>query len=241
MIGFYPANSDGDDVLVFNAEAQTRAEQSRSRRREDALVVQTLRQQMEKPPGRPNYALADFIAPQETGLEDYLGFFAVTAGLGIEEKVAEFEAAHDDYHAILLKSLADRLAEALAEQMHERVRKEFWAYAADESLTNDDLIKESYRGIRPAPGYPACPDHTTKGELFRLLDVESNVGMSLTENFAMHPAASVSGYYFSHPDASYFGLGRINQDQVADYAERKDWDIKTTEKWLSPNLGYDPK
>ncbi len=241
VIGFYPANSDGDDILVFNAEAQTRAEQGRSRRGEDALVVQTLRQQMEKPPGRPNYALADFIAPQETGLDDYLGFFAVTTGLGIDEKVAEFEAAHDDYHAILLKSLADRLAEALAEQMHERVRKEYWAYAADESLSNDDLITEAYRGIRPAPGYPACPDHTAKGDLFQLLDAERNVGMSLTENFAMRPAASVSGYYFAHPNASYFGLGRINQDQVADFAERKGWDVKTAEKWLAPNLGYDPQ
>jgi 5-methyltetrahydrofolate--homocysteine methyltransferase len=232
VIGFFPANSDDDDILVFNAEAQ--------RRREDALVVQTLRQQMEKPPGRPNYALADFIAPQETGLEDYLGFFAVTAGLGIEAKIAEFEAAHDDYSAILLKSLADRLAEALAEQMHGRVRREFWGYAADEALANDDLIKEAYQGIRPAPGYPACPDHNTKGDIFQLLDVEANIGMSLTENFAMRPAASVSGLYFAHPDSSYFGLGRINQDQVADYAERKGWDVETAERWLAPNLGYDP-
>jgi 5-methyltetrahydrofolate--homocysteine methyltransferase len=233
VIGFYPANSDGDDIKIFNAEAQ---------RGKDAetFTVQTLRQQMEKPPGRANYALADFIAPQETGLEDYLGFFAVTTGLGIEEKVAEFEAAHDDYHAILLKSLADRLAEALAEQMHERVRREFWGYAADEALNNDDLIAEAYRGIRPAPGYPACPDHTTKGDLFQLLDVEANVGMSLTENFAMRPAASVSGLYFAHPESSYFGLGRIDQDQVADYAARKGWDVKTAEKWLAPNLGYDP-
>ncbi|PID85418.1 MAG: methionine synthase [Chloroflexi bacterium] len=233
VIGFYPANSDGDDILIFPAEAH--------RRQDAALVVQTLRQQMEKPPGRPNHALADFIAPQETGLEDYLGFFAVTAGLGIEEKVAEFEAAHDDYHAILLKSLADRLAEALAEQMHERVRQEFWGYAAEESFSKDDLIAEAYRGIRPAPGYPACPDHTAKGDLFQLLDVQHNIGMLLTENFAMHPAASVSGYYFVHPDASYFGLGRINQDQVADYAKRKGWDVKTAEKWLAPNLGYEPQ
>ena len=203
-------------------------------------TIQTLRQQMEKPPGRPNYALADFIAPQETGLEDYLGFFAVTAGLGIEAKIAEFEAAHDDYSAILLKSLADRLAEALAEQMHGRVRREFWGYAADEALANDDIIKEAYQGIRPAPGYPACPDHTTKGDLFQLLDVEANIGMSLTENFAMRPAASVSGMYFAHPESNYFGLGRIDADQVADYAERKGWDVKTAERWLAPNLGYDP-
>jgi len=234
VIGFYPANSDGDDIYIFNTKDQRNKETKIS-------TIQTLRQQMEKPPGRPNYALADFIAPQETRLEDYLGFFAVTAGLGIEEKIAEFEAAHDDYNAILLKSLADRLAEALAEQMHGRVRREFWGYAADEALANDDLIKEAYRGIRPAPGYPACPDHTTKGDIFQLLDVEANVGMSLTENFAMRPAASVSGLYFAHPDSSYFGLGRINQDQVADYAARKGWDVKTAERWLAPNLGYDPK
>jgi 5-methyltetrahydrofolate--homocysteine methyltransferase len=164
----------------------------------------------------------------------------VTAGLGIEEKVAAFEAAHDDYHAILLKSLADRLAEALAEQMHARVRREFWAYDPDEALNNQDLITEAYRGIRPAPGYPACPDHTTKGDLFRLLNVAENVNIWLTESFAMHPAASVSGYYFAHPEASYFGLGRIDRDQAADYAARKGWDVKTAEKWLAPNLGYDP-
>jgi 5-methyltetrahydrofolate--homocysteine methyltransferase len=227
IIGFYPANSVGDDIVVQNGE--------------ETLVIQTLRQQMEKPPGRPNYALADFIAPQETCLKDYLGFFAVTSGLGIEEKITEFEAAHDDYRAILLKSLADRLAEALAEQMHARVRREFWGYAADEALANDDLIQESYRGIRPAPGYPACPDHTTKGDLFRLLQVEAKIGMSLTENFAMRPAASVSGFYFAHPESRYFGLGRIDADQVADYAERKDWDVETAERWLAPNLGYDTK
>jgi 5-methyltetrahydrofolate--homocysteine methyltransferase len=233
VIGFYPANSDGDDIYIFNTKEQRNKETKIS-------TIQTLRQQMEKPPGRPNYALADFIAPQETGLDDYLGFFAVTAGLGIEEKIAEFEAAHDDYSAILLKSLADRLAEALAEQMHGRVRREFWGYAPDEALANDDLIKEAYRGIRPAPGYPACPDHNTKGDIFSLLKVEGVIGMSLTENFAMRPAASVSGLYFSHPESSYFGLGRIDEDQVADYAARKGWDVETAERWLAPNLGYDP-
>ncbi|MCA9873834.1 MAG: cobalamin-dependent protein, partial [Anaerolineales bacterium] len=233
VVGLFPAQSVGDDIVVFNAESQ------RSREAEVLTVVHTLRQQMEKPPGRPNYALADFIAPQETGLDDYLGFFAVTAGLGVDEKVREFEAAHDDYHAILLKALADRLAEALAEQMHGRVRRELWGYAADESLTNDDLIAEAYRGIRPAPGYPACPDHTEKGELFRVLDAPDNAAMSLTESFAMRPAASVSGYYFAHPEARYFGLGRIDRDQVADYAIRKGMTMQEAEHWLAPNLGYE--
>jgi len=222
-----------DDILVFNAKGQ------RGKDAEILTVVHTLRQQMEKPPGRPNYALADFIAPQETGLDDYLGFFAVTAGLGVAEKVREFEAAHDDYHAILLKALADRLAEALAEQMHGRIRRELWGYAPDEMLDNEALIAEAYRGIRPAPGYPSCPDHTEKGELFRVLAAPDNAVMSLTESFAMRPAASVSGYYFAHPEARYFGLGRIDRDQVADYAARKGWDVETAEKWLAPNLGYE--
>jgi 5-methyltetrahydrofolate--homocysteine methyltransferase len=195
---------------------------------------------MERPPGRPNLALADFVAPRESGLADYLGFFAVTAGLGIEAKVGQFEAAHDDYHAILLKALADRLAEALAEQMHGRVRRELWGYAPDEQLSNEALIAEAYRGIRPAPGYPACPDHTEKGELFRVLDAPGNVEMSLTESFAMRPAASVSGYYFAHPQARYFGLGRIDRDQVADYASRKGMTMQEAERWLAPNLGYEP-
>lgn len=232
VIGFYPANSDGDDILLFNTKGRRDQETK-------ILSVQTLRQQMEKPPGRPNYALADFIAPLETGLEDYLGLFAVTAGLGIETKIDEFKAAHDDYSAILLKALADRLAEALAEFMHRRVRREFWGYAPDEALANDDLIKEAYRGIRPAPGYPACPDHSTKRDIFNLLNVKEVVGMSLTENFAMYPAASVSGMYFSHPESSYFGLGRIDRDQVADFAARKGWDVATTERWLASNLGYE--
>ncbi len=233
VVGVFPANSVDDDILVFNAKGQ------RGKDAEILTVVHTLRQQMEKPPGRPNYALADFIAPQETGLDDYLGFFAVTAGLGVAEKVREFEAAHDDYHAILLKALADRLAEALAEQMHGRIRRELWGYAPDEMLDNEALIAEAYRGIRPAPGYPSCPDHTEKGELFRVLAAPDNVDMSLTESFAMRPAASVSGYYFAHPEARYFGLGRIDRDQVADYAARKGWDVETAEKWLAPNLGYE--
>ncbi|MCZ7667889.1 MAG: hypothetical protein M5U34_12160 [Chloroflexi bacterium] len=159
--------------------------------------------------------------------------------MGIETKIDEFKAAHDDYSAILLKALADRLAEALAEFMHRRVRREFWGYAPDEALANDDLIKEAYRGIRPAPGYPACPDHSTKRDIFNLLNVKEVVGMSLTENFAMYPAASVSGMYFSHPESSYFGLGRIDRDQVADFAARKGWDVATTERWLASNLGYE--
>ena len=233
VVGLFPAHSVGDDIVVFNAEAQQRSEA------EVLTVVHTLRQQMEKPPGRPNYALADFIAPQESGLDDYLGFFAVTTGLGVDEKVREFEAAHDDYHAIMLKALADRLAEALAEYMHGRVRREVWGYSPDEALANDDLIAEAYRGIRPAPGYPACPDHTEKGELFRVLDAPEHAAMTLTESFAMRPSAAVSGYYFAHPEARYFGLGRIDRDQVADYAARKGWDVPTAEKWLAPNLGYD--
>ena len=194
---------------------------------------------MERPLGRSNLALADFIAPQETGLDDYLGFFAVTTGLGVEEKVRQFEAAHDDYRAIMLKALADRLAEALAEQTHGRVRRELWGYAADENLSNEELIGEAYRGIRPAPGYPSCPDHTEKGELFRVLDAPGNVAMSLTESFAMRPAASVSGYYFAHPEARYFGLGRIDKDQVADYAGRKGMTLQEAERWLAPNLSYE--
>ncbi len=230
VIAFFPAHSIGDDIILYEPDSKILTPKSK---------IHTLRQQMERPPGRPNYALADFIAPQESGLEDYLGLFAVTTGIGIERKLAEFEAAHDDYHAILLKALADRLAEAFAERLHERVRREFWGYAPDEALTNDELIEEKYRGIRPAPGYPACPDHTEKGELFCLLNATELVGMSLTESFAMRPAASVSGYYFAHPQARYFGLGRIDRDQVADYATRKGWDVAMAESWLAPVLGYE--
>ncbi|MFQ5434962.1 MAG: methionine synthase, partial [Anaerolineae bacterium] len=233
VVGFFPANSVGDDVKIFNTKEQRNKET-----KEEIAKVHFLRQQMERPPGRPNYALADFVAPEETGLDDYLGLFAVTTGIGLAEKVAEFEAVHDDYHAILLKALADRLAEAFAERLHERVRREFWGYAPAEAFSNQDLIAESYRGIRPAPGYPACPDHTEKGELFRLLDATANTGLSLTETFAMYPTAAVSGYYLSHPQARYFGLGRIAKDQVVDYAKRKEMDVETAEKWLAPNLGY---
>lgn len=234
VIGIFPASSVGDDVTIFNAKVAKNGSG-----KEEIAKVHFLRQQMEKPPGRPNMCLADFIAPQQSGLDDYIGMFAVTTGIGLDVKVAEFEAAHDDYNAILLKALADRLAEAFAELMHECVRREGWGYAPDEALDNESLIKETYRGIRPAPGYPACPDHTEKGTLFNLLEATCHTDVVLTESFAMLPTAAVSGFYFSHPESAYFGIGRINQDQTADYAERKGQTIAKTERWLAPNLGYD--
>ena len=190
----------------------------------------------EKAPGQPNYCLSDYIAPSNAKKQDFLGGFAVTTGIGIEKWVQYFEENHDDYSAIMLKALADRLAEAFAERMHERVRKEFWGYATDEQLSNDDLINEVYKGIRPAPGYPACPDHTEKATLFALLDAEKNTGISLTESFAMYPASSVSGWYFSHPEAKYFPVSSIDRDQVADYATRKNMPLETAERWLAPLL-----
>jgi 5-methyltetrahydrofolate--homocysteine methyltransferase len=229
VFGFFPANSVGDDIEVY-------ADSSRA---EKAATIHTIRQQMVKPPGRPNLALADFVAPRDTGAADYIGAFAVTAGGGIEALVTGFEATHDDYNAILTKALADRLAEAFAELLHQRVRREFWGYAPDETLDNQALIKERYQGIRPAPGYPACPDHTEKRMLFDLLRVEENAGITLTESFAMLPAASVSGYYFSHPQSQYFGVGKIERDQVEDYARRKGMDVAVVERWLSPNLNYE--
>ena len=200
-----------------------------------------LRQQADKPADRPDFCLADFIAPKDSGKQDWIGMFAVTAGIGIDAHVARFEADHDDYNAILLKALADRLAEALAERLHQRVRKQFWGYAADETLDNDALIDERYRGIRPAPGYPACPEHSEKGTLFRLLDAGRNAGMQLTESFAMLPTAAVSGYYFSHPKSQYFVVGRVSKEQVADYARRKGVDLAQAERWLASNLDYDPE
>jgi len=193
---------------------------------------------MQRPPGRPNLSLADYIAPAGSGLTDTLGFFAVTAGLGLDEVVRRYEAAHDDYNAILAKALADRLAESLAEWTHALVRRELWGYAPDEALDNDALIAEQYRGIRPAPGYPSCPDHTEKGELFRVLDATNAAGIHLTESFAMLPAASVSGYYFAHPQAAYFGMGRIGRDQLEDYAARKGMSVELAERWLASSLGY---
>jgi 5-methyltetrahydrofolate--homocysteine methyltransferase len=183
--------------------------------------------------------LSDFIAPVETEVRDYIGAFAVTTGIGIEEQLKQFEAEHDDYSSIMLKALADRLAEAFAERMHERVRKEFWGYAPDENLSNEQLIAEAYRGIRPAPGYPACPDHTEKQTLWELIAPDTNAGIEITESYAMHPASSVSGWYFSHPGAQYFGTGKIQRDQVEDYAERKRLELRIVERWLAPVLGYD--
>ena len=203
--------------------------------------IHTLRQQQPKPPGQPNYALADFIAPKTTDREDYLGAFALTAGLGVDELVKKYEADHDDYSSIMVKALADRLAEAFAEKLHEIVRTDYWGYAAEETLSREDLISESYQGIRPAPGYPACPDHTEKKTLWEILEVEKNIGMTLTENFAMNPAASVSGWYFSHPNARYFGVGKINRDQLDDYASRKGFTSKEAERWLSSSLSYEPE
>ena len=229
VIGFFPANSAGhDDIEIYTDD-------SRAERR---AVLHTVRQQMPRKEGRANLALADFVAPKETGVRDYIGGFAVTAGIGIDVKVAEFEKANDDYSAILLKALADRLAEAFAERMHERVRREFWGYAPEETLDNKDLIAEKYQGIRPAPGYPACPDHSGKETLFELLDATATVGIELTESYAMFPTAAVSGIYIAHPDSRYFGTGKIGRDQVEDYARRRGMDVATVEKWLSPILGY---
>jgi 5-methyltetrahydrofolate--homocysteine methyltransferase len=228
VIGFFPANSVDDDIEVYADES----------RHDVAHRLHHLRQQKPKPNGQPHYALADFIAPKASGVADWIGGFAVTAGLGIEARVREFEARHDDYSAIMVKALADRLAEALAESMHERVRREYWGYAPEERNTNDELIREHYRGIRPAPGYPACPDHTEKAALWRLLDPPHNAGIALTENYAMHPAAAVSGWYFSHPEASYFAVGPIDRDQVADYARRKRMSLADAERWLAPLIGY---
>ncbi len=231
VVGLFPANSVGDDIEVYLDED----------RREPHAVLHQLRQQGAHRPGVPNRCLADYVAPRETGLKDYVGMFAVTAGLGTHERIERFKAELDDYSGILLESLADRLAEALAERLHERVRRELWGYAPDEHLDNRQLVKEQYAGIRPAPGYPASPDHTEKQTLWELLDVERNTGMTLTESMAMWPGASVSGIYFSHPESQYFVVGRLGQDQVADYAARKGWTLAEAERWLSPNLGYDPE
>jgi 5-methyltetrahydrofolate--homocysteine methyltransferase len=231
VIGFYPANSDDhDDILVYADED----------RKEVAHRLCHLRQQRSKAEGHAQGCLGDFIAPKESGVSDFIGGFAVTAGFGIEEHVERFEKDHDDYSSIILKALADRLAEASAEYMHARVRKEFWGYQPEETLTNNDLIAEKYRGIRPAPGYPACPDHTEKGTLWELLDVEASIGLQLTESYAMYPTAAVSGFYFAHPDAKYFAVGKVDRDQVQSYAERKGISFVEAQKWLAPNLGYDP-
>ena len=229
VLGFFPANSVGDDIEVYTGED----------RREVLMTLNHLRQQKGKPAGQPHECLSDYVAPRESGVRDYIGAFAVTTGIGIEEHVARFEAAHDDYSSIMLKALADRFAEAAAEHFHERARRELWGYDTAEQLTNQQLIREEYRGIRPAPGYPACPDHTEKAKLWELLDVERNTGIRLTESFAMYPTAAVSGWYIAHPESHYFAIGKIDRDQVEDYARRKGQSVEEAERWLSPNLGYD--
>ncbi|MDP4028294.1 MAG: methionine synthase [Gallionella sp.] len=229
VFGLFPANSvNGDDIEIYTDESRKKVQ----------MTWHNLRQQTKKPDDIPNYCLADFIAPKETKVKDYIGAFAVTAGICIDARVAEFEKHHDDYNAILLKSLADRLAEAFAELLHARVRREFWGYAADEALDNDAMIAEKYRGIRPAPGYPACPEHTEKGALFELLQAPLNAGITLTDSYAMLPTAAVSGFYFAHPQAQYFATGKVDRDQVADYARRKGWSVEEAERWLAPVLGY---
>jgi len=264
VIGFYPCNTvNDDDILLYDfeeVEAITPCDkhgrhryqvfQPKKVKEQDSSVLveensfevlevlHTLRQQNQKAENLPNFALADFIAPQETGKTDYIGFFAVTAGIGIEKLVEKYEKDHDDYNSIMVKALADRLAEAFAELMHERVRKEFWGYSPDENFTNEELIKEKYIGIRPAPGYPACPDHTEKGMIFNLLQATEKIGITLTESYAMYPTAAVSGMYFANPESRYFGLGKISKDQVIDYTQRKKMSLEEAERWLSPVLNY---
>ncbi|AXI99667.1 methionine synthase (B12-dependent) [Cyclonatronum proteinivorum] len=230
VMGIFPANAVGEDVEIYSDENRT----------EVRAVFRMLRQQTQKRAGQPNRSLADFIAPKETGLPDYFGAFAVTTGIGIETLLEQCARENDDYKSIMIKAVADRLAEALAEYLHERVRREIWGYAPEENLTNDELIREHYRGIRPAPGYPACPDHTEKQTLFDLLLVPETTGISLTESFAMYPAASVSGFYLAHPESAYFRVGRIQRDQIEDYAARKGTSPESCERWLAPNLGYEP-
>ncbi|WP_298708336.1 vitamin B12 dependent-methionine synthase activation domain-containing protein [Chitinophaga sp.] len=224
VIGFFPANSNGADTVTVTAPDGAQ------------VPLEFLRQQIKKAPGQPNMCLSDFIAPAESGKQDWIGAFAVTAGEGIEKWLDKFKKEHDDYSSIMLKALADRLAEAFTELLHERVRKEFWGYAANEHLTNDQLIAEEFLGIRPAPGYPACPEHTEKYKLFDLLSATASTGITLTESLAMYPAASVSGWYMANPEGKYFGLGKIDHDQLQDYATRKGWDLETAEKWLRPSL-----
>jgi 5-methyltetrahydrofolate--homocysteine methyltransferase len=233
VVGFWPANAIGDDIALFTDEG----------RKAQRTVLHTLRQQIARDPSRDraHTALADFVAPKETGLADYIGGFAVTAGLGEEEAIKTRFKPTDDYSRIIFKALADRLAEAFAERLHERVRRELWGYAAAETFSKEDLIAEKYRGIRPAPGYPAQPDHTEKATLWELMDVKEATGIALTESYAMWPGSSISGLYFSHPDSHYFGVGKIERDQVEDYARRKGWTVEEAERWLAPVLNYDPR
>jgi 5-methyltetrahydrofolate--homocysteine methyltransferase len=229
VYGFFAASGVGDDIELYTDATRSTV----------LTTIHTLRQQLEKPEGQPNHALADYVAPRDSGRNDHVGAFAVAAGFGLDELCREYERDHDDYTSIMAKALADRLAEAFAEYLHKRARAD-WGYGKVERLTNEDLIRERYRGIRPAPGYPACPDHTEKRLLFDLLHVEKHTGITLTESYAMMPAAAVSGFYFAHPDAKYFAVGKIARDQVEDYARRKGENLRTIERWLSPNLNYEP-
>lgn len=224
IFGLFPANAVEDDIFLQNEQG------------EDIGKFITLRQQAKKSEGKEYLALADFIAPRETGIQDYVGCFCVTAGFGADEAAAKYNEENDDYNSIMVKALADRFAEAYAEFLHYKIRKEYWGYASDENLNNEQMIKEEYKGTRPAPGYPACPDHLEKNMIWNVLKVEENIGVKLTESLAMWPAASVSGYYFAHPMSKYFGLGKIKEDQLRDYTERKGIDYDLAKKWLSPNL-----
>jgi 5-methyltetrahydrofolate--homocysteine methyltransferase len=231
VVGFFPAETVGDDIVTYADHERTQVR----------AVVHQLRQQGEHRDGVPNKSLADFVAPRDSGVRDHLGAFAVTVGHGMRDRVEDFKQANDDYSAILLEALADRLAEAFAERLHELVRTELWGYAPDETATTEDLLGEKYVGIRPAPGYPACPDHTGKQDLWAMLEVERHTGIELTESMAMWPGASVSGWYFAHPQAQYFVVGRLGRDQVEEYAGRKGWSVAEAERWLSATLGYDPE
>lgn len=231
VYGFFPANAVGDDVEVYDDDSRSSVR----------TTLHHLRQQGQHREGVPNKALSDYVAPKETGLPDHVGGFAVTAGHGLTERIMAFKKELDDYSAIMLEALADRLAEAFAERLHQRVRTELWGHEAGEDLDNEALIAERYHGIRPAPGYPACPDHTEKATLWELLDVHATTGIELTESMAMWPGAAVSGWYLAHPESQYFVVGRVGRDQVVDYAERKGWTLAEAERWLSPNLGYFPE
>ena len=234
ILGIFEANTINDDDVSINL---SEVEGQPTTNNQQPTTFLTLRQQSQKNAGAPNIALADFIAPLDSGKQDYIGCFCVTTGFGVEEKALEFEKQLDDYNSIMVKALADRLAEAFAEYLHLKVRKEIWGYASDENLSNQDLIKENYKGIRPAPGYPACPDHLEKPTIWKLLDVEEEIGVKLTESMAMWPASSVSGYYFANPESKYFGLGKIKKDQVEDYAKRRGISIEEANRWLAPNIG----
>jgi len=235
VFGLFPANSDVDDIEVYTTNGN---DEDRS---ELLIKLHQLRQQSKKPAGQFNRCLSDYVAPKGSGINDYIGAFAVSSGFGVDELVKVFDADHDAYNSILLKAVADRLAEASAEYLHEKVRKEYWGYAPDEDLDNDALIRESYQGIRPAPGYPACPEHTEKGLLWELLNVEENINMELTSSYAMWPGAAVSGWYFSHPESKYFAVAKLAKDQLLDYAARKGMTIEQAERWLSANLDYEPE